>query len=68
MVHGLFFCVTITGRRGGHTPFEQAGAETSITGAEAVKPDPGSRATRPVRQGCKRYVVPGRGMSWVSER
>jgi len=29
-------------RRGGHTPFVQAGAETSDTGAEAAKPDPGS--------------------------
>ena len=26
----------LTGRRGGHTPFVQAGAETSDTGAEAV--------------------------------
>ena len=35
-------CTTFTGRRGGHTPFVQAGAETSDTGAEAVKPNPGS--------------------------
>jgi len=42
MVNGLFFCATLTGRRGGHTPFVQARAETSDTGAEAVKPDPGS--------------------------
>jgi len=42
MVDGLFFCATRTGRRGGHTPFVQAGAETSDTGAEAVKPDQGS--------------------------
>jgi len=42
MVDGLFFCATLTGRRGGYTPFVQAGAETSDTGAEAVKPDPGS--------------------------
>jgi len=42
MVDGLFFCVTLTGLRGGHTPFLQAGAETSNTGAEAVKLDPGS--------------------------
>ena len=41
MVDGLI-CATLTGRRGGHTPFVQAGAETSDTGAEAVKPDPGS--------------------------
>ena len=42
MVDGLFFCATLTGRRGGHTPFVQAGAETSDTGVEApVKPDPG---------------------------
>jgi len=42
MVEGLFFCATLTGRRGGHIPFVQAGAETSDTSAEAVKPDPGS--------------------------
>jgi len=42
MVDGLFFCTTLTDRRGGHTPFAQAGAERSDTGAEAVKPDPGS--------------------------
>ena len=40
MVDGLFFCTTLTGRREGHTPFVQAGAETSHTGAEAVKLDP----------------------------
>ena len=40
MADGLFFCATLTGRRGGHNPFVQAGAETSGTGAEAVKPDP----------------------------
>jgi len=28
MVDGLFFCTILTGRRGGHTPFVQAGAET----------------------------------------
>ena len=28
-VDGLFFCNTLTGRRGGQTPFVQAGAETS---------------------------------------
>jgi len=32
MVDGLFFCATLTGRRGGYTPFVQAGAETSNTG------------------------------------
>jgi len=42
MVNGLFFCATLTDRRGGHTPFVQAGAETSDTGADAVKPDPSS--------------------------
>ena len=42
MVDGLFFCATLTGRRGGHTPFVQAGAETPDTGAEVVKPDPGA--------------------------
>jgi len=41
MVDGLFFCATLTGRKGGHTPFVQAGAESSNTGAEADKPDPG---------------------------
>ena len=29
MVDGLF-CATLTGRRGDHTPFVQAGAETSL--------------------------------------
>jgi len=42
MVDGLFFCDTLTGRRGGHTPFVQTGAETSNNGGESVKPDPGS--------------------------
>jgi len=42
MVDGLFFCATLTGRRGGHTSFVQAGVETSNTGAQAVKPDSGS--------------------------
>ena len=28
MVNSLFFCATLTGRRGGHTLFFQAGAET----------------------------------------
>ena len=42
MVEGLFFCATLTDRRGDHAPFVQAGAETSDTGAEAVKPDRGS--------------------------
>ena len=42
MVDHLFFYATLTDRRGGHNPFVQAGAETSDTGAEAVKPDPGS--------------------------
>jgi len=40
-VNGLFFCATLTGRRGGHT-FVQAGAETPDMGAEAVKPGTGS--------------------------
>jgi len=31
MVDGLFFCATLTSYRGGHTPFVQAGAETSDT-------------------------------------
>ena len=42
MVDGLFFCATLTGRRGGHTSFVQAGTETSDTGAEAVELNPGS--------------------------
>ena len=42
MVDGSFCCVTLAGHRGGHTSIVQAGAETSGTGAEAVKPDPGS--------------------------
>ena len=33
MVDRLFFCNILTGRTGGHTPFVQAGAETSDTGA-----------------------------------
>jgi len=40
MVDGLFLCTTLTGRRGGHTPFVQAGVETSDTGVEAVKSNP----------------------------
>jgi len=39
MVDGLFICATLAGRRGGHTPFVQAGVETSDTGAEAIKLD-----------------------------
>jgi len=39
-------------RRRGHTPFLQAGTETSDTGAETVKPEPGwccySRTSRVV--------------------
>jgi len=42
MVDDLFFSATLTGRRGGHAPFLQAGAETPDTSAEAVEPDPGS--------------------------
>jgi len=42
MVDGSIFCATLTGRRGGHIPFVPAGAETSDTGVEAVKSDPGS--------------------------
>jgi len=42
MVDGLFFFATFTGRRGDHTPFVQAGAETPDTCADAVTPDPGS--------------------------
>jgi len=41
--HGRRFVLmpTFTGRRGGHTPFVHTGAETSDTGAKAVKLDPG---------------------------
>jgi len=35
MVDGLFYA-TLTGRRGGHTSFAQAGAETSSTGARRL--------------------------------
>jgi len=38
MVDGWFFCATFTGRRGKHTPFVPAEAETSDTGAEVVEP------------------------------
>jgi len=41
IVDGLF-CATLTGLRGGHTPFVQAGGVTSDTGAEAVEPEAGS--------------------------
>ena len=40
MVIRLFFCPTLTGHGGGRTLFVQAGAESSDTDAEAVKPDP----------------------------
>jgi len=50
MVDGLFFCATLTGRRGGHAPFVQAGEETSDTGAEAVKPDPQAHFGRVIPQ------------------
>jgi len=39
MIDGLFLCTTLTGRRGGHTPFVHAGAGTPNTSAETVKPD-----------------------------
>jgi len=39
MADGLFFCATLTGRRGDHTPFVQAGAEMSDTAAGTVKLD-----------------------------
>jgi len=41
MVDGSFFCATLTGRGGGHSPFVQAGAETPDTGAEVLQPVPG---------------------------
>jgi len=42
MVDGLFFCATLTSHKGSLTPFMQTGAETSDTGVETVKSDPGS--------------------------
>ena len=36
------YSAPLTGRRGGRTPFVQAGADTSDTGVEAVEPNPGS--------------------------
>ena len=36
MVDSLFFCATLTGHRGDHTPSVQTEADTSNTGAEAV--------------------------------
>jgi len=39
MVDGFFLCAALTSRRVGHTPFIQAGTETSDTGEEAVKMD-----------------------------
>jgi len=38
-VVGGLFCVTLTGRRGGHTPFVQAGDETTDIVVEAVELD-----------------------------
>ena len=61
MVDGLFFCATLTGRRGGHTPFVQAGAETYNTSAAAVKLDPGS-----FWEGHSRGWVPVSGMKMQS--
>jgi len=51
MVDGLFFCATLTGRRADHTPFAQAGAETSNTSAGVFKPDP-DRFGRVISGGC----------------
>ena len=41
-VDSLFFCATLTGHRGGDTPFVQTWAETPNACAEAVKSDPAS--------------------------
>ena len=49
MVDGSFLCAKLTGRRGGHTPFVQTGAEASDTGAEVVKLEP--RCSRQSRSG-----------------
>ena len=59
MVDGLFFCATLTGRRGGHIPFVQAGEETSNTGAEAVEPDQ-TLLGRVIPRGC--VLVSGIGV------
>jgi len=40
IVDGLFICATLTCRREGHTPFVEAGAETSDNDVEVVKPKP----------------------------
>ena len=54
MVDGLFFCATLTGRRGDHTPFVQAGADMPHSGVEAVKPHPGfSWEGHSGRRGCR---------------
>ena len=42
VVDGLFFCATLTGRSGSHTPFLQIWAATPDAGTEAVTSDPGS--------------------------
>ena len=40
MVDSLFSCVTLTGSRGGHSPFVQTGSKTSDTSAAVVELDP----------------------------
>ena len=62
MVDCLFFCTTLTGRRGGHSPFVQAGAEASDTGAESVKPDPGSSWEGHSWREIPEWCVPGSGI------
>jgi len=54
MANGLFFCVTLTSCKRDHTPLVQAGAETSDTGAEALKPDPGCSWQGPFQEGGRR--------------
>jgi len=49
-VDSLFFCATVTDRRGGHIPFVRARAETSYTGAQAVKPNPRCSRKGPSRR------------------
>ena len=61
MVDGLFFCATLTSHRGGHTPFVQAGVETSNTGTETVTPDPCSSWEASCV--CTRWA----GMRWVEQ-
>jgi len=64
MLCRLFFCATFTGRRGCHTPFVQAGAETSNTGAKKIKVGPMLFLAGPFQKGgcwCRGWKD---GVSW----